>query len=189
MMRNLLFLSLLMITIGCNEPKQADLIIHNATIYTVDDAFSSAEAVAVKDGKIIAVGAEHEILNAYTASEIIDARHGFVYPGFIDAHSHILGYAIEKQRLDLVGTKSFDEVVSRIKAYTESVESKWVMGRGWDQNDWEEQTFPTNDTLQHLFPDHFIALKRIDGHAYLVSNNVLELAQISQETRVDGGKI
>ncbi len=189
MMRNLLFLSFLMITLGCNELKEADLIIHNATIYTVDDAFSLAEAVAVKDGKIIAVGAEHEILNAYTATEVMDARHGFIYPGFIDAHSHILGYAIENQRLNLIGTKSFDEVVDRIKSYSESVDSKWIMGRGWDQNDWEDHAFPTNDTLQQLFPDHFIALKRVDGHAYLVSDNVLDLAQISEETQIDGGKV
>ncbi|MEQ9187971.1 MAG: amidohydrolase [Cryomorphaceae bacterium] len=189
MNRFLFYFSLCCLLLGCSEQEHVDLIIHNATIYTVDDAFSKAEAVAIKDGKIVEVGAEHQIMNAYVAKEVVDARQGFLYPGLIDAHAHILGYAIERQRLDLTGTKSFDEVLDRISDYIAKVNSKWVQGRGWDQNDWEAKEFPTNDTLSTLFPDHYVALKRVDGHAYFVSDNVLQLAGIDGTTTVEGGKI
>ncbi len=174
---------------GCTQTKQADLVIHNAIIYTLDDAFSTAEAIAIKDGKVVEVGAEHQILNAYAAKEKVDARQAVVFPGWIDAHSHFLGYALQQDRVDLIGTASYDEVVQRIQAYIESHDSKWVLGRGWDQNDWEQKEFPTNDTLNKLFPNHFIALKRVDGHAILVTDNVLELAEIDASTIISGGKV
>jgi predicted amidohydrolase YtcJ len=72
--------------------KQADLILHNAIIYTVDDAFNTYEAIAIKDGKILALGTEREILNEYDAPQIIDCGKKFIYPGFIDGHCHFLGY-------------------------------------------------------------------------------------------------
>jgi predicted amidohydrolase YtcJ len=175
--------------LSCTELKQADVIIHNAHIYTVDDQFSEAEAIAIKDGRVVAIGAEHQILNAYSATEVIDAKQGVLYPGFIDAHAHFIGYGIELQRLNLVGTTSFEEVIQRIKDYTETVDHPWVLGRGWDQNDWIDKSFPNTDTLAALFPNHFIALKRVDGHAFLVSPNVLNLAGITADTKVNGGRI
>lgn len=174
---------------SCTPSQQADLIIHNATIFTVDDAFSTAEAMAVKDGKIVAIGAEHEILNAYTSETKVDAAQQFIYPGFIDAHSHFLGYGIHKQQLDLTTTKSLEEVITRIRVYIETHNDEWIRGRGWDQNDWATKEFPTNDSLNKLFPDHYFVLKRIDGHAVLVSDNVLNLAGVDYLSKINGGKV
>ena len=183
-----LFLALFLLN-ACSKSKSADLIIHNATIYMVDDAFGTAEAMAIKDGRIIAIGAEHQILNSYHSEETFDAALQFIYPGFIDAHSHFLGYGNEKQQLDLVGTASFEEVVSRISEYILHHEGEWIRGRGWDQNDWNVKEFPTNDTLNKLFPDYFIVLKRVDGHAVLVSDNVLKLAGVDSQSRINGGEV
>lgn len=188
-MKRLIYVCIAALLMGCNETLTVDTIVHNANIYTVDDAFSTQEAFAIKDGKVIEVGAENQILNKYIAKENIDAKQGFVFPGLIDAHCHFLGYGIEKNRINLVGTESFDQVLVKIKEYISNTDSKWVLGRGWDQNDWADKSFPTNDTLSKLFPDHYIAVKRIDGHAYLVSQNVLELANVTAKTEVDGGEI
>jgi predicted amidohydrolase YtcJ len=188
-MKKLLFLFVTTILFGCNENLLVDTIVHNANIYTVDDAFSKQQAFAIKDGKIVEVGAENQILNKYTASEVIDAKQGYLFPGLIDAHCHFLGYGVEKNRINLVGTESFEDVINKIEEYIARIDSKWVLGRGWDQNDWSDKSFPTNDTLSKLFPDHFIAIKRIDGHAFLASKNVLELAEVTSETKVEGGEI
>ncbi|MEX2595426.1 MAG: amidohydrolase [Salibacteraceae bacterium] len=174
---------------ACIQQENVDMIIHNARVNTIDQSMNTHEALAVKGGRIIAVGAEHEILNRYVAENTYDVKGGIIFPGFIDAHSHLLGYGLELKRLNLVGTKSFDEVIDRIKTYTESTDSEWVLGRGWDQNDWVNKVFPNNDTLSKLFPNHYIALKRVDGHAYFASQNVLEKASISPHTQVDGGQI
>jgi predicted amidohydrolase YtcJ len=188
-MRNLAFLILTIILFSCSEAVVVDTIVHNASIYTIDDAFSKKEAMAIKDGLIVEIGAENQILNKYTAAQKIDAGQRAIYPGLIDAHCHFMGYGIEKNRINLVGTKSFEEVIDRISAYIDSTDTPWVLGRGWDQNDWENNDFPTNDTLNKLFPNHYIAVKRIDGHAYLATQNVMNLAGISASTSVNGGEI
>ena len=174
---------------ACTSSTQVDLIIHNAIIYTIDDSFSKAQAIAVNQGKIVAIGAEHQILNGYKGKQKIDAAGRYIYPGFIDAHSHFLGYGNEKHQLNLVETTSFNEVVSKISSYISNYEGKWIRGRGWDQNDWEVKEFPRNDTLSKLFPDHYIVLKRVDGHAVLASENVLNLAGITSESKIAGGEI
>lgn len=188
-MRKLLFFVLAISLLSCNEAIEVDTIIHNATIYTVDDIFSKHSAMAINDGIIVEIGAENQILNKYIATNKVDAKQQFVYPGFIDAHCHFMGYGIEKNRVNLAGTKSFKEVVDRIKEYIETHDTQWVLGRGWDQNDWPIQEFPTNDTLSKLFPNKFIAVRRIDGHAMLASKNVLEKAGINANTSIAGGEV
>ena len=89
---------------ACSSKKQADLIVYNATIYTVDSSFSVAEAMAVKDGKILEVGRSSDLLERYEAKEQKNAEGMFVYPGLIDAHAHFYGYSQSLQRADLVGT-------------------------------------------------------------------------------------
>ncbi|HEY1164797.1 MAG TPA: amidohydrolase, partial [Chitinophaga sp.] len=96
-MQRLTFCLLAILCWSCNTRRQADLIIHHAVIYTVNEQFSQAQALAVKDGKIIALGTDREILDQYTAADIRDADGHFIYPGFIDAHTHFLGYSIGLQ--------------------------------------------------------------------------------------------
>lgn len=188
-MRNVIFILLSVTLFSCSEAIVVDTIVHNASIYTIDDVFSRKEAMAIKDGLIVEIGAENQILNKYTSAQKIDAGQRFIFPGLIDAHCHFVGYGIEKNRVNLVGAKSFEEVIDRISAYIDSTDTPWVLGRGWDQNDWANNDFPTNDTLNKLFPNHYIAVKRIDGHAYLATQNVLDLAGITSNTIINGGEI
>lgn len=161
--------------------KKADLIIYNAKIYTVDQSFSVAEGMALKDGKIIAVGSSSDIKRSYQSVRQIDAQGKFIYPGFHDAHSHFWEYAQGLNTVDLVGTTSFDEVLDRIEKYTKTNPSKWISGWGWDQNDWEHKQFPENEQLNARFPGKAIVLSRIDGHAVLASNEAIKLSGIEIE--------
>ena len=164
----------------------ADLIIHNATIYTVNESFETATAVVVKDGKFIAIGGE-DLLNHYKARSVVDLKGFSVYPGFIDAHCHFYNFGLLQEQLDLSGTKSFEEVVDRVASYIATHPGVPVLGQGWDQNSWEVKEYPTKDILDKRFPEQLIALKRVDGHALLVNQTTLDLAGIDSTTSVDGG--
>ena len=164
----------------------ADLIIHNATIYTVNESFETATAVVVKDGKFIAVGGE-DLLNQYKARSVVNLNGFSVYPGFIDAHCHFFNFGLLQEQLDLSGTKSFEEVVERVASYITTHPGVPVLGQGWDQNSWEVKEYPTKDILDKRFPEQLIALKRVDGHALLVNQVTLDLAGIDSTTSVDGG--
>ncbi|MBR0539933.1 MAG: amidohydrolase family protein, partial [Bacteroidales bacterium] len=173
---------------ACNQKTPVDLIVHNANIYTVDDNFSKAQAFAVKDGKFVAVGDEESIMRQYTAKETIDAQGDAVYPGFMDGHSHFMGYGENLVRwADLKGCRSYDEVIERLKVHDSLYPAEWLLGRGWDQNLWEVAEFPDNTKLAEAFPDKKVLLTRVDGHAVLVSKEVLELANIDANTKMDGG--
>ena len=174
---------------ACTMKDKADLILHNGVVYTVDTAFSTAEAFAVKDGKIIAVGTNDEILGKYEADSMIDADGKFVYPGFIDAHCHFYGYGLTLQQVDLRGCTSENELFERVKDFADTHPDGWIEERGWDQNDWPEKEFPSGAILSDFFPDRPVYLRRIDGHAALVNAKAMELAGISQNTKVQGGLI
>ena len=183
------FVALIMtIMNSCNKKTPVDLIVHNANIYTVDNDFSKAQAFAVKDGKFVAVGDEETIMRHYAAKETIDAQGDAVYPGFMDGHCHFTGYGENLVRwADLKGCLSFDEVIERLKVHDSLYPSEWLLGRGWDQNLWEVAEFPDNEKLAEVFPNNKVLLTRVDGHAVLVSKEVLELAGIDQNTKMDGG--
>lgn len=189
MQKPLLLLSLIILCFSCEEKEQVDMILTNAKIYTVDAEFSNAEAFAIKDGKFVAVGTTEEIQEKYQASEVKNAGGSTVFPGFIDAHCHFYGLGLNKQSVDLIGTESYEEVITRIVAFQKEKNAPFIVGRGWDQNDWEVKEFPTKDRLDELFPDTPIALTRVDGHAYLVNQKALDMAGITPETKVAGGQI
>ena len=178
-MRILTFLSLLCIAISCTQKQEVDLIVTNATVYTVNDAFAKAESFAIKDGAFVAVGTSQEITDTYTATATIDASGKTVLPGLIDAHCHFYGLGQNLQIVDLVGTTSYDEVLERVSAFAKTnPATSFLRGRGWDQNDWEVKEFPTKEKLDALFPDLPVALERVDGHAYLVNQKALDLSLI-----------
>ena len=171
---------------SCKEHIQVDLIVHNANVYTVDNQFSKAEAFAVKNGKFIAVGSENDIIKHYDAAYTLDAQGQSIYPGFIDGHCHFVGYGETKVRYaDLNGCKSFEEVLERLEKHNENNDSEWLLGRGWDQNLWEVKKFPENTELQKRFPDKKVLITRVDGHAALVSDNVLKLIGLDKANRID----
>lgn len=112
-MKNIFFtLITLLFMSSCYKTETADLVIHNAIIYTIDEQFSKAQAMAVKDGKIIEIGPENQILNKYFSEQMIDAKSQVVFPAFNDAHAHFFWYARSFQEVDLVGSKSWDEVLN-----------------------------------------------------------------------------
>lgn len=167
----------------------ADLIIHNAKIYTVNQDFNVAEAMAVSDGKILAVGKSNDILKKFKSKNIKNLQGKSVYPGFIDAHCHFTGYATDKWKCELWGTKSWDEIIQRMTEYSKTAPMEWLYGRSWDQNDWQVKEFPTKEKLDELFPDRPVYLKRIDGHAAVANQKALDIAGIDLKTKLKGGEI
>lgn len=175
---------------ACGGARQADLIVYNAMVYTVDSSFSTAEAFAIRDGEFIAVGTSDEIRAAYRAHETINAQGQPIYPGFYDAHAHFFGYAQTYGQADLNGASSFDEIIDRLKAFRNAhPDAPWLLGRGWDQNLWEDKSFPTRERLDAEFPDLPVYLVRIDGHAALVNGKALELADITGPIDIEGGLV
>jgi predicted amidohydrolase YtcJ len=189
MKKLLLPIAVIVLLVSCSQKEKVDLLIYNATIYTVDSSFSTAEAIAVNDGKIIATGKTSELEEKYDAKEKIDAQGKFIYPGFIDAHAHFVGYGNSLQRVNLVDTKSWDEVLERTKAFASENKEGWLLGRGWDQNDWTMKEFPTNEKLNELFPDRPVLLTRIDGHAAIANRKALDIAGVKAGVRLTGGEV
>ena len=181
--------ALLLLLSACFKNKEADLVIHNAVIYTMDENNTVYGAVAVKDGEIIDLGPEREIMNRYRAKETIDGRKMFLYPGFYDAHSHFLGYCRNKADVNLFGVNSEEEMLEKVSNFAAGSPREWVVGRGWDNTTWEDQAFPSKTELDSLFPNRPVFLTRVDGHAVLVNQAALDIAGITQETEVNGGMV
>ncbi|GAB2838778.1 amidohydrolase [Ferruginibacter profundus] len=164
-------------------------MVHHAKIYTADNAFSVAEAMAIRDGKIIATGTNDNILKEFEGEEEINAEGKTIFPGFIDAHCHFTGYATDLWKCNLTGTSSFDEVINKIVTYSKTAPMEWLYGRGWDQNDWEIKEFPSKEKLDSLFPDRPVFLKRVDGHAALANQKALNLANVTATSAIEGGSV
>jgi predicted amidohydrolase YtcJ len=175
---------------SCTMNKQkVDLIVHNGTVYTCDTAFSTIEAFAVLDGKIIETGSNSDILSKYKSDSLIDAYGKFILPGFYDAHCHFLGYGLNKESfVDLGGTMSEEEAIQRIIDFSDQCKTPWIMGRGWDQNKWDIPEFPDCTLLDEAFPDIPVFLIRIDGHAAWVNTKAMKIAGITADTKIEGGK-
>jgi len=184
------FLLISLLMNSCSTKKPADLIVTNATVYTADETFSKVESFAVAGGKIVSTGNTEKILAEYTSENIVDAREKFIYPGFNDAHAHFNGYATNlMQYADLRGTTGPEEIYEIILAHLEKFGGEWVLGRSWDQNDWEVTEFPDKTKLDELFPETPVYLVRVDGHAGWCNSKALEMAGITNETKVTGGLV
>jgi predicted amidohydrolase YtcJ len=168
---------------------KVDLVVYNAKIYTVDASFSIAEAMAIKAGKILEVGRSQDIVKKYAGANEVDARGKFVYPGFIDAHAHFYRYGLGLQRANLVDTKSWEDVINKLEAFSKEHTEGWLLGRGWDQNDWPVKDFPTKERLDLLFPQRPVLLIRIDGHAAIANQTALNLAAVRPGQHLAGGAI
>ena len=184
--RYILLISGILMLMSCQQ--SADLVVHNAVVYTANKKLNKAEAFAIKDGRFIEIGA-NDILSKYNAINVVDAQGLSVLPGLIDAHSHFLGLGLSLNQAQLEGTKSFEEVLDKVQSYAKDKDLKVIYGRGWDQNDWENKEYPTKDKLDELYPNTPVVLKRIDGHALLVNQKALDLAGITASTEVAGGTV
>lgn len=188
-MRIIKALPLLLLTACSASQEKIDLLIHHATIYTVDSSFSTAEALAVKDGRILETGSNEALLKKYAAKESIDAKGQFIYPGFIDAHAHFFGYGQSLQTADLNGTTSWQAILDTLSSFAKTHPDGWLLGRGWDQNDWDNKEFPSNEALNTLFPDRPVLLSRVDGHAAIANAKALELAGVKPGVTLTGGTV
>ncbi|MEO5584290.1 MAG: amidohydrolase [Flavobacteriales bacterium] len=180
---------LLLLTSSCAyKNKEVDLVVRNARIMSMDSEGHEYTAMAIKDGRIVELGAEQQILNRYRAKEVYDAGTKTIYPGFIDGHCHFLGYGLNAQKVDLGNTKSWSEVLRRTEAFAKAHPgSGWILGRGWDQNLWPDKANPVNDSLNILFPDRPVLLQRVDGHAAVVNQAALNSAGLTAESAIAGG--
>ena len=181
---------LLLLALGCKKQEyNADLLVKNAVVYTVDKNFTVAEAFVVKGGKILAVGKADSLEAIYSARQVFDAQGKAVYPGFIDDHSHFYAYGQSLQEVHLAETKSWNEILDSVLVFSRRNTDGWIIGRGWDQNKWTVKQFPSKEKLDSLFPVRPVVLHRIDGHAIIANQAALNLAGIKPGQKVAGGEI
>lgn len=189
---------------ACNSNKEtADIVFKNGIIYTADDQETEVEAVAVKDGLIIALGNSKDI-SAYEGSEteVIDLAGKTMTPGFIESHGHLMGVGYNKLELDLMYVKTYDELVAKVAEAVEKAEpGDWITGRGWHQSKWIETPdkvvngFQTHDPMSAVSPDNPVYLRHASGHATFANAKAMELAGVNRLSveslsgKVEGGEI
>jgi predicted amidohydrolase YtcJ len=173
------------------QPEQ--ILIHNAQIYTMDHGFSTAAAMLFDvSGEIHNVGDEQAMFNAFPDARRVDLNGKTVIPGLIDSHAHLYGLALSLSQAQLQGTTSKEEVIRVLREHEQHLpEGDWLLGRGWDQNDWVLREFPSRRDLDTAFPDRPVWLRRIDGHAGWANSAALAMADqdLSGDWQPQGGFI
>jgi hypothetical protein len=185
---------LLLFIISCQQKESkkvynADLLVKNAVVYTVDSSFTTAQCFVVSAGKIVAVGDSAALLKKYTAHEVVDAGGHAIYPGFIDAHSHFYDYGLSLQQANLENIHSWDDIVDTLNSFARQNTDGWLIGNGWDQNLWKNKQFPNKAKLDSLFPVRPVLLSRIDGHAAIANQAALNIAGVKPGQTIIGGVI
>ena len=176
---------------SCGNKSQVpvDLILHHGKVYTSDSAFAIFEAIAISGDSIVAIGSDKEILKSYAGNKSINLQGRAVYPGFIDAHCHFFAYGQDLQELNLKQTISFDDLINQTIDYFKKNNPSIIVGRGWNEEIWEIKSTPSKYKLDALFPETPVVLQRIDGHAVLCNQAALDLAQIDENTFIQGGHV
>ncbi|PHR93402.1 MAG: amidohydrolase [Robiginitomaculum sp.] len=165
-----------------------DLCIENATVYTGEGTAIRNAVISVTNGTIDALGAAGDTLDcqryADQGTKIINLEGSFVYPGFVDAHSHFLGIGLRELTLNLEGTASIKMLKERLGEVVKSAPvGSTIYGRGWIETHWPENRFPTRQDLDEVAPDHPVILNRADGHASVVNTKALEMSGITKDTK------
>ena len=176
--------------LSCAAAPRCDRLFVGGTVHAAGG--TGRMEIAVEEGRIVAlVAPEDAAARRRAAAEVVDLGGAHVFAGLTEAHGHYTGYGTALEQVDLVGTASLDEVIARVRAAErQTPPGEWLLGRGWDQNDWPEKEFPDRDVLSAAFPAHPVALRRVDGHAVLVNARALALAGISAATPdPPGGRI
>jgi len=172
---------------ACSTKKKADRLLFNARIYTVDSLFTVSEAMVIREGKVLATGTRVSLENTYQADTLEDMQGQTIVPGWNDAHAHFVQYALGLREANLVAANSWEETLERVHSFFRDKPNGWVIGRGWDQNDWPDKNFPDNRKLDELFPNRPALLIRIDGHAALANSTALQAAGIRAGDTLTGG--
>ncbi|MGB1206963.1 MAG: amidohydrolase [Chitinophagales bacterium] len=170
--------------------QHSDIILHHSKVYTVNEKFEIAEAIAVKNGKIQAVGTNEHILSHFQAKNSINVQGKTIFPGFYDAHCHFLRYAAMLNEVLLFDCKSIEEVIANLKQFRkQNPKTTHLVGRGWNEDKWPSKKMPTKQLLDKHFPDLPVLLIRIDLHAAVANTKALEVAKIDENTTIEGGII
>ena len=160
----------------------ADVLFINGNIHTVNDRQPHAEAIAVREGKIIFVGSNAEG-SKLAASKVIDLHGNTVVPGLTDSHCHLSGVGEREMTLNLEGTSSLEDFLAKVKARVDLARpGEWVTGRGWVETYWKPQVFPTRWDLDKVSPSNPVYLTRADGHGAVANSVAIKLAQVKKET-------
>jgi predicted amidohydrolase YtcJ len=169
------------------------ILIHNAQIYTMERDFSTAVAMLFdRSGKIHKLGDEKAMLKTYPDARRINLHGKTVIPGLIDSHAHLYQLAISQSQAQLYGTTSIEEVIRRLREHERRLnDGDWLLGGGWDQNDWPVKAFPDRKDLDMAFPDRPVWLSRIDGHAAWANSAALAMVDrdLSGDWQPQGGHI
>ena len=195
----ILWLGVLVMLNACgSDSPTADVILLNANVYTVDEENPQAEAIAIQDGRILAVGAASDV-EAFRAAETetMDMEGRFVMPGFIEGHGHFSGLGSSLMNLNFLQSRSWDEIVAAVAEKAgETSAGDWIVGRGWHQEKWTASPqpnvlgYPYHDGLSALTPDHPVVLRHASGHALFANARAMQLAGITRETPdPSGGEI
>jgi len=174
------------------QPAAADLVVVNARIYTAEGARPVVEAMAVREGRIVFTGdAAGARALAGARTQVLDLGGRTVIPGMTDAHAHVAGLGSSLQSVNLVGTRSYDEVIARVVERARTTpKGEWITGRGWDQNNWGDTRWPSHEALSRAVPDHPVMLTRVDGHAGLANAAAMRAANLTRaSTDPAGGEI
>ncbi|NWG00111.1 MAG: amidohydrolase [Thermoanaerobaculaceae bacterium] len=175
---------------GCGSVPEVDRFFVAAHVHR--DGTSGPGAIVVREGRIVAVGEEGALHHfRRVAREVVELGDAHVFPGLTESHGHLLGFGAALEQVDLVGARSFQEVIARVREAARALPpGEWVVGRGWDQNDWPDKNFPHHAALSAALPDHPALLRRIDGHAVLTNAAGLAAAGITGHTPdPPGGRI
>jgi predicted amidohydrolase YtcJ len=167
---------------------QSEIIYSAKKIYVSDTAFNTAEAMVCSGDKIIFTGPLELAKALYPGATHQHFKNGYLYPGFIDAHCHFLAWCKGLKEADLVGTKSEKAVIKQLKTFAKKNQRSWIVGRGWDQNDWKTKQFPNQKQLDIAFPNTPVFLKRIDGHAAWINSAAVTALKLDLNQQVSGGE-
>ncbi|WP_026955321.1 amidohydrolase [Algoriphagus vanfongensis] len=195
-------LGVILLSCSPQPDNPADTVYLNGTIYTVDDSNPKVEAIAVKDGLILALGNSSD-MDQYIgqSTQVVDLLGMTMTPGLIESHAHLMGIGYNKLELDLMYVKTYDELVEKVaEAVAKAKPGDWITGRGWHQDKWIEKPeklvngFQTNDQLNEVSPDNPVYLSHASGHASFVNGKALELAGIAnlkgeRPVEIEGGEI
>jgi predicted amidohydrolase YtcJ len=170
------------------KARAAESIVIASKIHTAEDASPSLDALAIGGGRFLCVGSIDEVTALQGPStEVLDLRRYAVLPGFVDAHLHLTNLGLTLEQADLSGVRSYDELLERTLSFASAMDDLWIVGRGWDQNLWDNKTFPTHHALSAIVADRPVALTRVDGHALLVNERALAIAGIDESTSDPAG--
>ncbi|MGB2868911.1 MAG: amidohydrolase [Bacteroidota bacterium] len=190
-MKSLIVSVACLLCLGIASSQQADVIFTNARIWTVDKAKPSAEAVAVKAGRITKVGSNAEVGQfAGKATTVIDVRGKRMLPGLIDNHTHFMGGGFQLQNVDLRAAKTEEEFARLIRERAEKYPGRWITGGDWDHDSWPGGNLPTKELVDRYTPTTPVFVNRYDGHMALANSYALKLAGVTRGTQSpEGGTI